>query len=374
MCYIDKKQLLSSLTKEEIIKVVTTLGSGEPKTDSEGNLIFQTICHNAPNPSNSYKLYYYFPDEEHSYGVFHCYSGCQDSFDLIELVIRAYRNQGKNYTWYKALNFISVITGKSGEINGPVETVQMTTTDDFEWINKLKKSKKNKRNVPNLTPINTNVLDIFSYYPHEEWLKDNCTAEALSRFCIGYYGLQDSIIIPHFDMNENLIGVRQRLLDANDIEIINGKYVPVQIDGKFLAHSLGSNLYGINVAIQAIKKFKKVIVYESEKSVIQNYSYFGDNSYAVATCGSSFTMTQFKILMSLGVEEIQLAFDKEYDDPHSYEAEAYYNKLLKLMKPYTPYCKIALVMDVNGLLERKMSPSDKGKDTLLQLLEKKIII
>ena len=59
MCYLDKDAILNSLSKEDITKIVMSLGSAEPKTDSSGNLIFQTICHNDINPNNSYKLYYY---------------------------------------------------------------------------------------------------------------------------------------------------------------------------------------------------------------------------------------------------------------------------------------------------------------------------
>ena len=49
----------NNFTTEEIIKVVAALGSQEPQTDSNGNLIFQTVCHNNHhNGEGSYKLYY----------------------------------------------------------------------------------------------------------------------------------------------------------------------------------------------------------------------------------------------------------------------------------------------------------------------------
>ena len=41
--YLDKDAILNSLTKEDVIKVVTSLGSDYPKTDNNGNLIFQSI-------------------------------------------------------------------------------------------------------------------------------------------------------------------------------------------------------------------------------------------------------------------------------------------------------------------------------------------
>ena len=53
MPYYDKNAILKALTKEQVIKIVTDLGSKGYRTDSSGNLIFQTICHGG----DSYKLY-----------------------------------------------------------------------------------------------------------------------------------------------------------------------------------------------------------------------------------------------------------------------------------------------------------------------------
>ena len=43
MPYYDKNAILKALTKEQVIKIVTDLGSKGYRTDSSGNLIFQTI-------------------------------------------------------------------------------------------------------------------------------------------------------------------------------------------------------------------------------------------------------------------------------------------------------------------------------------------
>ena len=98
--YLDKDAILNSLTKEDIIKIVTYFGSSYPKTDSNGDLIFQSVCHG----SDSWKLYYYHePNEDKGYKgrTFHCYSKCSDSFNVVELVIRANRVKGKTVTCIK---------------------------------------------------------------------------------------------------------------------------------------------------------------------------------------------------------------------------------------------------------------------------------
>ena len=367
--YLDKELILSSLTKEDVIKICMALGSSYPKQDNNGNLIFQSICHG----SDSWKLYYYCTDIDYKKHIFHCYSRCSDSFNIVELVIRANRTQGKTITWYKALYYIAKTTGKifTGESKEETKTSVIT---DFNWINRLQQIKKNKKSIPNLTEISENILEVFYYAPHQDWLNDNISREALSRYEIGYYGLTNQITIPHRDMNNRLIGIRGRFLDQEDIETI-GKYVPLQINGRTLSHSLGSNLYGINVTQDKIKTIKKAMVVEAEKSCMQAYSYFGEDSFVVATCGSSITRTQIKLLLNyLQVEEVIYAPDRDYHESNSYEAEVWYQKIIKRLAPLVPYCKVTLCADSKKRLPYKASPTDMGKDILLELRDEKIVI
>lgn len=372
--YLDKDAILNSLTKEDVIKVVTSLGSEYPKTDHSGNLIFQSICHNAPNIANSWKLYYYHdPSGEYKGRTFHCYSKCSDSFSIVELVIRAKRAQGFAQTWFKALKYIGEITGRLTTINAEDVSKRRERIDDFEWINRLKAAKRVKRNVPTLTEINENILDIFYYAPHEDWLNDHISREALSRFEIGYYGLTNQITIPHRDKNGRLIGIRGRYLDETDVENI-GKYAPLQINGGFLNHQLGSNLYGLHVAKEKIERCKKIMIVESEKSCLQAYSYFGEDTFVVAVCGCNLTRTQIKMINELQVEEVMIAFDREYEEADSYVAELYYRKLVKLAAPLVPYCKVYLILDNKNRLPFKASPTDCGKDILMDLMKEKWLL
>ena len=373
MQYLDKNYILNSLTIEDNIKICNLLGSPQYKLDNNGNPCFSTcICHGGDSP---YKLIYY-PEsngqfEHRNHGAYHCFT-CGDTFDVVELVIRAMRQQGKTYTWYKALRWIAQVTGKLNIADGTIP--QTTHIEDFTWIDRIKNATKKKYAVPLLSEINENILEIFYYAPHEEWLKDHITCEALGRFGIGYYGLTNQIIIPHYDIHERLVGIRGRYLDQIDIDLI-GKYVPLQIEGQWLSHKLGSNLYGIHVAKDAILRKKKVMLVEAEKSVLQSYSYFHEDSFTVATCGSSISQTQIKILLKeLQVEEIIYAPDRDYHDAQSFEAEAWWQKQIKKLAPLVPYVKVCLVADKKDRLEYKDSPTDKGKDTLLELMDEKYII
>ena len=48
----------------------------------------------------------------------------------------------------------------------------------------------------------------------------------MKKYNILYSTWQQKIIIPHYDMNNNLVGVRSRALLPDDIELF-GKYAPL---------------------------------------------------------------------------------------------------------------------------------------------------
>ena len=225
-----------------------------------------------------------------------------------------------------------------------------------------------------MTEINENILEIFWYVPYQGWLDEHITREALSRFEIGYYGLTNQITIPHRDINGRLIGIRGRYLSDYDAQMF-GKYVPLFINGEFLSHQLGSNLYGLHVVKNKIKQCKKIMLVEAEKSVLQAYSYFRDDSFVVGLCGFNITFTQIKIMLKeLKVEEVIVGFDRDYEEADSFEATAYYQKIIKKVAPLVPYCKVYLVLDKKNRLGYKDSPTDKGKDVLIELMKEKILI
>lgn len=369
MPYLDKS-ILDTLTKEEVTKVVMSLGSGEPKKDSQGNLIFQTICHGG----DSYKLYYYHEsNNEHKGRIFHCYTKCSESFSLIELVIRAKRSQGTNYTWYKALYYIGQITGKLIETTPDAIKDNKPIIKDFEWINQIKNAKNRRQNaIPQLKEIDESILNLFSPYPHEIWLNAGITREAMNRFEIGYYAYADQITIPQRDIDNRLVGVRVRNLTFENED--TPKYCPAQIEGKFLSHSTGSTLYGLWVTKDKIKECGKVLLVEAEKSCLLAYSYFGEDSYAVAATGSAITLTHQKILLKeLGIHELIYMPDKDYQGTHdSFEAQLWWEKQLKKVKPFVQLCKVYIIVDDLDIIPYKDNALDMGLSLFLTLYDHKV--
>lgn len=365
MPFYDKNAILKSLTKEQVIKILLDLGSEGYRTDSQGNLIFQTVCHGG----KSYKLYYYHEGNgEYPGRIFHCYTSCSESFSIFELVIRAKRTQGKTFTWYQSVAYVANMSNNIA-ITTPDEPKHIC---DISWLKKFKKRKGS--GVNDCRSIDEHILEMFEYTPHEAFLNDHISRETLSTFEISYWGNTNQIVIPHRDRHQNLIGIRGRYLDEEDVENI-GKYVPLNIEGKFLSHKLSNNLYGIHINQSKIISCKKCLLLESEKGVMQNHTYFGDDDFSLAVCGSDISSNQIRLLVDyLKINELILGFDKEYKTHDGWDGEIYKNKLLKKIKPIIPYCNVSILWDKNNLLEFKDAPTDKGKDVLLQLLEEKVEI
>jgi hypothetical protein len=212
--------------------------------------------------------------------------------------------------------------------------------------------------------LNSNLLNTFIFNPVPEWTEDGISVEALKEYNILYSISENKVIIPHYNINGELIGVRGRALNPEDM--ILGKYMPVQIEGQILSHPLGFNTYGLYNVKDNIRKFKMAIVAESEKSALQYYTMFGkENNICVAVCGSTLHLYQVKQLIDCGADKILIAFDKEGKDWQ--ERQEYFNKLKKFCKRFEKYCQMGFIWDTQNLLSLKDSPFDKGKETFLQL-------
>lgn len=363
--YLDAQEISQKLTQEDIIKICDDLGNGAHERDNEGHLIFSTeLCH---EDGDSMKLYLYENTESKMRWVFHCYT-CADTYDIYELVIRARRKQGITISFPQAVKYVANISNNVFYKKDHV--IQEEKIDDWNWINRLKSS-QNKKSIPQLSEINEHILEIFCPYPHEIWLEEGISKSSMKKYQISYWGEQNKIIIPHRDIEGRLIGIRGRALNKADLEA-KRKYMPITIQGKVLKHTLGNNLYGLCQNEEAIKRMGKIIVFESEKSVLLCDTYYQQNNFSVAVCGSNITDTQCRMIRSLGVSEVMIAFDKEYENAKSKLAEAYYNKLLKLAYKLTPYCTVYLLMDTEDLLKQKDSPADRGKEILEKLMKSKI--
>lgn len=342
------KEIADNLSTERVIELVTELGS-DNYIERADYIQFKTICHNLNPEDASMKLYYYKKNKK-----FHCYTDCGDNFNIYELFKRRYELIGKDYDFYRDIVL---------KIAPDDQIKENFSAGDGNSID-FSKYKKQEIKV-DIPVINPSILNTFTFYPTQEWLNDGISIEAMKHYNILYSIGQNKIIIPHYNVAGELIGIRGRSLNPEELEI--GKYMPVQIEGKTYSHPLGYNLYGLNLVKDNIAKFKIAIVAEGEKSVLQYETMFGrNNNICVAVCGSSIHFYQLDLLLAAGAEKIIIAFDKEGESWK--EKNKYYYKLRSLCERYSHKCNMGFIWDSINLLNLKDSPFDKGKEVFLKLL------
>lgn len=205
------------------------------------------------------------------------------------------------------------------------------------------------------------------------WESEGISQEVMKVRGICYNPASQGIVIPHYNENNELIGIRERtLIKENEI---NGKYKPAIINRQMYNHPLGFNLYNLNNSQNNIRDIKKAIIFEGEKSCLLYASYFGlDNDISVAVCGSSLGNYQMNLLTSLNVEEVIIAFDKQFQEIGDSEWTRWTKKLNEINKKYGKIVQISFIFDKWDLLDYKDSPIDKGKEIFLNLFKKRVTI
>lgn len=365
---MDREELLNQITTEDVKKIMKELGSNEPIPDHHGNLYFQTICH----CGNKHKLLYYLDSKN-----FMCYTNC-GSMSLYDLI-----SQVNNCEFKEAFKYIANFKGvdlHSKKSNGLKRKV---SCEDLNILNKhLYKLPKVK--VPKLPYFNENIMSVFDKYYPDEWENEGIKEEIADYFEIRFYFNQFKCIIPHRDKDGGLVGIRGRNFLKSEIDK-GRKYIPITIEGLTYRYPTALNLYGLYQNKNNIKKSKKVILFESEKSVLKYGSIYGqENNISLATMSMNFTKQQRDLLISFNVDEVILAWDKqykieflskEYENTKEYkEFKRYIQKIKKVVSLLIQYCNISVIFCWDKRIDYKDAPIDKGQEIFEELLEERYLI
>ena len=366
MISFDKKEIKESLNLDNIFELLQDWG-GDPEYTSYG-ILSATICHNRPG-EGSKKLYFY----ENS-GLFRCYTGCDDTFDIFELAIKVMDIQENvQFDLNDAVRFVAQRFGMSGSV---VESGQTKLEDwaIFEKHNRIQSFEPKDYSVI-LKEYDASILDRSNYNVKiQPWLDEGMTQEVLDKARIGFFPGSDQITIPHFDANGRFIGLRGRTLSAEEAEQY-GKYRPMIINKQLYNHPLGMNLYNLDKAKDKIKVLQKAIIYESEKSTLLHASYFGlDNNISVACCGSNISAYQIQMLLDAGAQEIIIAFDRQFQDIGDDEFKHLTKNLTKIHNKYKNVVNISFIFDKDKITGYKSAPIDHGPDIFLELFKNRVLL
>ena len=347
---MDYAKIIENLNTDAIIHLMTELGAD--RYDDRGDyIIFPTICHNEDSSEASMKLYFYKNNK-----VFVCYTSC-GGMSIFKFLKHYYEERQIEYDWhqdiYEVVCNCSDFKRKEGFERTPYKS--------------LRERYKVARKEVQLPEYSKNVLDCFVKHYPPEWLNDGISEKAIDEFDISYSISQNKIIIPHYDIDYRLVGIRGRALNEWEIENI-GKYAPIRIENTWYKHPLSMNLYGLNLTEFMIRETGICFLFESEKSVLQMESFSIPNC-AAAVCGSNFNKYQLNILMKhCHPTEIVLCFDKE-ELPGE---DKYFNKLWNICQKYKNYCNFSFIYDREDLLDLKDSPTDRGEEVFMKLLDKRV--
>lgn len=377
----NKDTIKNSLTIDQVFSLVAELG-GEPLMGRTGDYFTaRTICHNVVG-EGSRKLYYYDNTK-----LFKCFTDCNGSFDIFELVQKVKNVNGEHKTgytkeglapreWqmYDAVEFVAIYYGFAAETNEFEDTVsRLEDWAVFGRYDRRQQKQEVSKKVIELKVYDSEVLTRLPQPHIASWEREGITREVMLARGIAFNPRTESIVIPHYNMQGDLVGIRERTLIKE--EEIYGKYKPAILNGIMYNHPLGFNLYNLNNSYKAIQIMKKAIVFEGEKSPLLYASYFGmENDITVATCGNSLISSQVQLLLSLGVEEIIIAYDKQFKEIGDAEWKRLTDNYYNMHKKYGAYVQLSFLFDKGDLLGYKDSPIDQGKDIFMKLYQERITI
>lgn len=357
---LDKEEVLKELKDETVKEILEEMGAVLFDEDDK-QIIFSTICHGG----HSNKLYYYKENKR-----FTCYTDCGNMsfYDLLENVW--------SYNFQQALYYLADKVGisfqKEQRTKFGIDEEDIYTQCLREEINLLKilTRQNNKNNVENinLKKYDKTILERFKKYYTEEWIEDYISIKTMEEFDIAFCFLRNKIIIPHYDIEGELIGIRTR--SFNQWEIDKGmKYTPLFMGQTTFNHPLQLNFYGINKNSDNIRRKRKAIITEGEKGVHQSETYYGrENNITLASCGSIIGTYQRNLLIKLGVEVVYIAYDKQFKEKNDEDYIKWVKKIKKIVNLLSPFMEVRVLWDTEDILDYKDSPFDKGKEVADNLI------
>ena len=201
------------------------------------------------------------------------------------------------------------------------------------------------------------ILDDYLKVPNVRFQHDHISLETQMEFGIGYDVETDRITIPIRDQHGSLMGIKGR---ANfEVNEETPKYlylVPCQMSKTLFGYSTNySSMYG-----------STIMVFESEKSVLQCASYGYHN--AVALGSNSLSEYQAKMILSLNPQKVIFMLDSDLPLDNTKRNIDMLRSVATMRDLQISYFDWTECLD----LPAKASASDEGKEVLEYILEENI--
>ena len=213
-----------------------------------------------------------------------------------------------------------------------------------------------KKNEYTCRTYDESILNKYVALANMRFIRDNITIDAQQFFNIRYDVESQGIVIPIYNQVGELMGVKVRCnYDVQDGEMKYYYLIPCQMSQTLYGYSQNYNYLVNNV----------IYIFESEKSVMQCYSYGIRNCVALGS--GSISRKQVQMLLELNPQKIIFMHDVGFDLENIL-------RNINIVKSYSRFSEVELgYWDYfDRLYDNKVSASDLGKKELLRIMNTEI--
>ena len=213
-----------------------------------------------------------------------------------------------------------------------------------------------KKNEYTCRTYDESILNKYVALANMRFIRDNITIDAQQFFNIRYDVESQGIVIPIYNQVGELMGVKVRCnYDVQDGEMKYYYLIPCQMSQTLYGYSQNYNYLVNNV----------IYIFESEKSIMQCYSYGIRNCVALGS--GSISRKQVQMLLELNPQKIIFMHDVGFDLENIL-------RNINIVKSYSRFSEVELgYWDYfDRLYDDKVSASDLGKKELLRIIDNEI--
>ena len=358
---IDVKKLKKSLSLAHHKQIMQALGIPAYSENKE-QIIYFSGDKNKDALKGSPKLYFYKDSQ-----IYFGYTSSR-SYDIISLVQTRLSLLKQPCSFLDACQFILDTTNINPDSISRVKKEGHV----YDWSN-LERFIRVRKYGNQLSEYNRNIIDTLPPLYPQSWIDEGISEETMEKYQIRYYERCNQTVIPCFDDEARLVGVRVRNWDKDRVE--QAKYMPlVTLDGQCYKFNTNQVFYGINYNKPEIERTGKVIIVESEKAVMKLDTYMGEHNIALGMYGSNLGIQRRNQLLKMGVNTVSYVVDNDFIGQDDAFFEQWREKIQHFIKLWDGFCRVEIVWDNLGLLGPKENATDRTKEIWEQLWENREII
>ena len=358
---IDVKKLKKSLSLAHHKQIMQALGIPAYSENKE-QIIYFSGDKNKDALKGSPKLYFYKDSQ-----IYFGYTSSR-SYDIISLVQTRLSLLKQPCSFLDACQFILDTTNINPDSISRVKKEGHV----YDWSN-LERFVRVRKYGNQLSEYNRNIIDTLPPLYPQAWIDEGISEETMDKYQIRYYERCNQTVIPCFDDEARLVGVRVRNWDKDRVE--QAKYMPlVTLDGQCYKFNTNQVFYGINYNKPEIERTGKVIIVESEKAVMKLDTYMGRHNIALGMYGSNLGIQRRNQLLKMGVNTVSYVVDNDFIGQDDAFFEQWREKIQHFIKLWDGFCRVEIVWDNLGLLGPKENATDRTKEVWEQLWENREII